>query len=63
MLELTRIIFQLEFSYSSFYRSFVLPDNLLTDKVKASYENGVLRLKLPKSEASITEPVKHISVE
>ena len=51
-----------EFSYSSLYRSFVLPDNLLADKIDAKYENGVLKLKLPKTEVSITEPVKHIKV-
>ena len=51
-----------EFSYSSLYRSFVLPDNLLTDKIDAKYENGVLKLKLPKSEVSIAEPIKHIKV-
>jgi HSP20 family protein len=51
-----------EFSYSSLYRSFVLPDNLLADKIDAKYENGVLKLKLPKSEVSVAEPVKHIKV-
>ena len=51
-----------EFSYSSLYRSFVLPDNLLADKIDAKYENGVLKLKLPKSEVSVSEPVKHIKV-
>lgn len=51
-----------EFSYSSLYRSFVLPDNLLADKIDAKYENGVLKLKLPKNEVSIVEPVKHIKV-
>ncbi|UPT69878.1 MAG: Hsp20/alpha crystallin family protein [Flavobacterium sp. JAD_PAG50586_2] len=51
-----------EFSYSSLYRSFVLPDNLVADKIDAKYENGVLKLKLPKSEVSIAEPVKQIKV-
>lgn len=51
-----------EFSYSSLYRTFALPDNLLTDKIDAKYENGVLKLKLPKSELSIQEPVKQIKV-
>lgn len=51
-----------EFSYSSLYRSFVLPDNLLSEKIDAKYENGVLKLKLPKSEVSVAEPVKHIKV-
>ncbi|TAL57153.1 MAG: Hsp20/alpha crystallin family protein [Bacteroidetes bacterium] len=36
-----------EFSYNSFCRSFTLPDNLVTDKIDAKYENGVLRLSLP----------------
>jgi len=51
-----------EFSYSSLYRSFVLPDNLLIDKIDAKYENGVLKLKLPKSEVSVSEPIKQIKV-
>jgi HSP20 family protein len=51
-----------EFSYSSLYRSFVLPDNLLMDKIDAKYENGVLKLKLPKSKVSISEPIKQIKV-
>lgn len=51
-----------EFSYSSLYRSFVLPDNVIDEKIDAKYENGVLKLKLPKSEVSIAEPVKHIKV-
>lgn len=51
-----------EFSYSSILRTFVLPDNLLADKIDAKYENGVLKLKLPKSEVTMTEPVKHIKV-
>jgi HSP20 family protein len=51
-----------EFSYSSLYRTFALPDNLIADKIDAKYENGVLKLKLPKSEVSIQEPVKQIKV-
>ncbi len=37
-----------EFSYSSLYRSFVMPDNLLADKIDTKYENGVLKVKPPK---------------
>lgn len=51
-----------EFSYSSLYRTFALPDNLIADKIDAKYENGVLKLKLPKSKISIQEPVKQIKV-
>jgi len=42
-----------EFSYSSFSRSFTLPENVLTDKIEAKYLDGVLELSLPKK-----EPVK-----
>lgn len=51
-----------EFSYNSFCRSFMLPDNLVTDKIDAKYENGVLRLTLPKKEVTISKPVKQIKV-
>lgn len=36
--------------YSDFKRSFVLPDNLDTDKIAAKYDNGVLEIALPKVE-------------
>lgn len=39
-----------EYSYSSFTRSFRLPDNAKDDKISARYENGVLKLDIPKSE-------------
>lgn len=51
-----------EFSFSSFSRSFALPDTVLADKIDAKYENGVLRLTLPKKEVKATEPVKQIKV-
>ncbi|MGH2664702.1 Hsp20/alpha crystallin family protein [Flavobacterium sp.] len=51
-----------EFSFNSFSRSFSLPDNLLDDEVDAKYENGVLRLTLPKKEVSKSKPTKLIEV-
>ena len=51
-----------EFSYNTFCRSFTLPDNLVTDKIDAMYENGVLRLTLPKKEVTISKPAKQIKV-
>ncbi|OEK01004.1 hypothetical protein BFP97_05530 [Roseivirga sp. 4D4] len=39
-----------EFSYSSFTRSFRLPESINEDKIKAKYENGVLVVSLPKKE-------------
>jgi len=51
-----------EFSYSSFFRSFTLPKNLVLDTVDAKYHNGVLTITLPKKEVTVAKPVKKISV-
>jgi HSP20 family protein len=51
-----------EFSYNSFSRSFNLPENSLPDKIEAKYENGVLRLMLPKKEVTVSKPKKEIKV-
>src|ERR1051325_8387315 len=39
-----------EYNYSSFSRSFTLPEEVLRDKIVAIYEDGILKLTLPKSE-------------
>ena len=53
-----------EYSYSSFSRSFTLPEDVLRQKIEATYEDGVLNVKLPKSEESKkTTGIQHISVK
>ena len=50
-----------EFSYSSFCRSFYLPENVNQDKIEASYKDGILTVELPKQKeekANITKEVK-----
>ena len=37
-----------EFSYRNFKRSFWLPENVKSDMILATYEDGLLKLKLPK---------------
>lgn len=39
-----------EFNYSSFSRSFQLPDGVDINKINASHKNGVLKVVLPKRE-------------
>lgn len=39
-----------EFSYGSYYRSITLPMQVDEKKIEASYENGVLSVKVPKTE-------------
>ena len=39
-----------EFNYSSFTRSFVMPEGVDVGKIKASHSNGILTIELPKKE-------------
>jgi HSP20 family protein len=39
-----------EFSYSSFARSFTLPEAVKADAIVAKYENGILSVTVPKAE-------------
>jgi HSP20 family protein len=39
-----------EYSYSSFSRSFTIPEDVNRDTIEASYTDGVLKLVLPKKE-------------
>ncbi len=41
-----------EYSYSSFSRSFSLPENIRINDIEAKYEDGVLSITLPKKVAS-----------
>ncbi len=41
--------------YGSFSRSFYLPENISEDKVSAAYEDGVLKVLVPKDEKKIAE--------
>lgn len=50
-----------EFTYKSFKRSFSIDENINTDSIQARYENGVLKLLLPKKEVIKNTP-KQIAV-
>ncbi|MFN3557484.1 MAG: Hsp20/alpha crystallin family protein [Bacteroidales bacterium] len=51
-----------EFSYQSFSRSFTLPNIVDSDKIKAVYENGILRVVIPKKDEVKPKPVRQISI-
>jgi HSP20 family protein len=51
-----------EYSYNSFSRSFTLPENCKSDKIDAKYEDGVLKLTLPKKEITPVKAKKEIAV-
>jgi HSP20 family protein len=42
-----------EYSYSAFTRSFSLPDDAKDDAITANYENGILKLNIPKSKTQV----------
>lgn len=41
---------RIERSYGRFYRSFSLPQTVNTEGIEASFENGVLNIRVPKAE-------------
>ena len=51
-----------EFNFSSFHRSFRVPDSVDQDKIKANYKNGILKIKLPKRKESISKPNRVINI-
>jgi HSP20 family protein len=51
-----------EFSYSSFSRTFALPELVENDKIEAKYDNGILKISIPKREEAKPKPVKLIDI-
>lgn len=51
-----------EFTYSSFERSFYLPENVNVEEIKASYNEGILFVSIPKK-AKIENKPKLIEVQ
>ena len=53
-----------EYSFTSFNRSFTLPEDVLMEKIEATYVDGILNIALPKKEeAKKLVPRKNISVK
>jgi HSP20 family protein len=51
-----------EFGYSSFKRSFTLPETVEDKKIKATYNEGVLSIHLPKKEEAKQKPPRNIQI-
>lgn len=53
-----------EWKFSSFNRYFTLPENVKSDDINAKYENGVLKITLPKNtKVEVEESAKKIAVQ
>lgn len=51
-----------EFSYSSFRRTFTLPETVNSESINATYENGILQVALPKKEEALPKPKRSIEI-
>jgi HSP20 family protein len=52
-----------EYNYSSFSRSFTLPEEINKEKIDAKYEDGVLKISLPRKEEAKKPAAKNIAVK
>lgn len=51
-----------EFGFSSFKRSFTLPETVKEYEIEAAYKDGVLTLTLPKREEALPKPKRLIDI-
>jgi HSP20 family protein len=51
-----------EFGYSSFKRTFTLPNSVNDDEIRANYEDGILKVVLPKKEEAKQKPARNIEI-
>jgi HSP20 family protein len=49
---------RIERSYGSFFRAFALPNSIDTDRIQAEFENGVLKIVMPKRQELKPKTVK-----
>ncbi|MCX6312204.1 MAG: Hsp20/alpha crystallin family protein [Bacteroidetes bacterium] len=55
-------IYHKEFLYDKFCRSFRLPENADVDNLQVSYENGILKIEIPKKEIEVLKSKKEIAL-
>jgi HSP20 family protein len=51
-----------EFRYSSFCRTFNLPETIDNDKIRAKHKDGILSVSIPKKEAAKVKPARQIAI-
>lgn len=52
-----------EFSYSQFQQTLILPENVNKDEIRATQDNGVLTITIPKNHATTAAEPKRIEIE
>jgi len=51
-----------EFSYTSFCRSFQIPENVNREKIEANYKDGILSVSLPKFEEEKNKISRQVNI-
>ena len=51
-----------EFSYTSFCRSFYLPENVKVEEIKATYKDGILNVDIPKDKEEKISKNREITI-
>ena len=51
-----------EFSYSTFKRSFSLPETIDSDKIKATQSEGILTVSIPKKPEAVEKGPRQVSI-
>lgn len=52
-----------EYSYSSFSRSFTLPESADKEKISAKSEDGILKISIMKREEEKVKPIREITID
>ncbi len=52
-----------EFSYQQFQQTLILPENVNKEEIRASQNNGVLTITIPKNHATVAAEPKRIAIE
>jgi len=52
-----------EFVYSAFTKTFILPEEVDVNNISGKYEDGILKLTLPKDKKKIEDKVKTIKID
>jgi len=52
-----------EFDYTAFTKRFTIPEDVDSEKISASYENGILTITMGKKESAIPQPPRKIEVK
>ncbi|OSZ77621.1 heat-shock protein Hsp20 [Chitinophagaceae bacterium IBVUCB2] len=61
--EKEKVFTRKEYNYSSFSRTFTLPEEINKEKIEATYDDGVLKISLPAKEEAKKLPGKQIAVK